>query len=53
MLGMSNQNEILLSLGKAMSGPPTNNGSRKLPKPPIILGMRLLTYINNWTISSP
>ena len=44
MLGIRSQKLILLSLGKAMSGPPTNNGNRKLPKPPIILGMRLANF---------
>jgi hypothetical protein len=32
---------MLLSLGKAMSGPPTSNGNKKFPKPPIIAGIRL------------
>ena len=36
---------MLFSLGKAMSGPPTNNGSKKLPKPPIIAGITIKNII--------
>jgi len=39
-LGGNNQKLILFNLGKAMSGPPINNGNRKLPKPPINAGLR-------------
>jgi hypothetical protein len=53
-LGGNNQNEILLSLGNAMSGPPTRRGNKKLPNPPIKAGIRLsLIFINVWTISLP
>lgn len=39
-LGISNQKLMLFSLGYAISGPPTTKGSRKLPNPPIIAGIR-------------
>ena len=32
-LGTNNQKLMLFSLGNAISGPPTNNGNKKLPKP--------------------
>jgi len=35
----------LFNLGNAISGPPTNNGSKKLPKPPIIAGMIIKNII--------
>ena len=41
-LGGNNQNEILFSLGNAISGPPTNNGNKKLPNPPINAGIRFI-----------
>jgi hypothetical protein len=44
-LGGSNQKLILFNLGKAMSGPPTNNGSKKLPNPPIIAGIIMKNII--------
>ena len=37
---------MLLSLGNAMSGPPTNNGSKKLPNPPIIAGITMKKIIS-------
>jgi hypothetical protein len=37
---------MLLSLGKAISGPPTNNGNKKLPKPPINAGITMKKIIN-------
>jgi hypothetical protein len=40
-LGGNNQKLILLSLGNAISGPPTINGSKKLPKPPINAGITI------------
>jgi hypothetical protein len=36
---------MLFSLGNAMSGPPTNRGSRKLPNPPIIAGITIKKII--------
>lgn len=44
-LGGSNQKLILFNLGNAISGPPTNKGSKKLPKPPIIAGMIIKNII--------
>ena len=44
-LGGSSQKLILFSLGNAISGPPTNNGSKKLPKPPIMAGMIIKNII--------
>jgi hypothetical protein len=44
-LGGSNQKLMLLSLGNAISGPPTINGSKKLPKPPINAGMTIKKII--------
>ena len=38
-LGTNNQKLILFSLGNAISGPPTNKGNKKLPKPPIKAGI--------------
>lgn len=40
-LGINNQKLILLSLGNAMSGPPTIKGKRKLPNPPINAGITI------------
>lgn len=40
-LGTNNQKLILFSLGNAMSGPPTNNGNKKLPNPPIKAGIQI------------
>ena len=37
--GGSNQNEILLRRGKAISGAPIISGTNQLPKPPIITGI--------------
>jgi hypothetical protein len=37
---------MLLSLGKAISGPPTNNGNKKLPNPPIKAGITIKNIIN-------
>jgi hypothetical protein len=44
-LGGSNQKLILFNLGNAMSGPPTNKGNRKFPKPPIIAGITIKKII--------
>jgi len=44
-LGGSNQKLMLLSLGNAISGPPTSKGSRKLPNPPIIAGITMKNII--------
>jgi hypothetical protein len=44
-LGGSNQKLILLSLGNAISGPPTINGNKKLPKPPIRAGITMKNII--------
>jgi hypothetical protein len=44
-LGGNNQKDILLSLGKAMSGPPTINGIKKLPNPPIKAGITIKKII--------
>jgi hypothetical protein len=44
-LGGSNQKLMLLSLGNAISGPPTNKGSKKLPNPPIIAGITMKNII--------
>jgi hypothetical protein len=44
-LGGSNQKLILFNLGKAISGPPTIKGRRKLPKPPIIAGIIIKNII--------
>jgi hypothetical protein len=38
-LGGKSQKLILLSLGKAISGPPIVKGNRKLPNPPIKAGI--------------
>ena len=45
--GGSNQNEILLSLGKAISGAPTCNGKKILPNPPINAGITIKKIIKN------
>jgi len=44
-LGGSSQKLMLFSLGNAMSGPPTNSGSKKLPNPPIIAGITIKKII--------
>jgi len=44
-LGGSNQKLILLSLGNAISGPPTIKGNKKLPKPPINAGITIKNII--------
>jgi hypothetical protein len=44
-LGINNQKLILFNLGNAISGPPTINGSKKLPNPPIIAGMTIKNII--------
>jgi hypothetical protein len=36
---------MLFNLGKAISGPPTNNGNKKLPNPPIIAGITIKNII--------
>jgi len=45
-LGGKSQKLILLSLGKAISGPPTIKGSKKLPNPPIKAGITIKKIIN-------
>jgi len=45
-LGGNNQKLILFSLGNAMSGPPTNKGSKKLPNPPISAGITMKKIIS-------
>jgi hypothetical protein len=53
-LGINNQKLILFNLGNAISGPPTINGNKKLPNPPIIAGMLTpLIFIKGRTISLP
>jgi hypothetical protein len=44
-LGGNNQKLMLLSLGKAMSGPPTIKGIKKLPNPPINDGITIKNII--------
>jgi len=44
-LGGNNQKLMLLSLGNAISGPPTSKGNKKLPKPPIIAGITIKNII--------
>jgi hypothetical protein len=36
---------MLFNLGNAISGPPTNKGNKKLPKPPIKAGIQFLFLI--------
>jgi len=45
-LGGNSQKLILFNLGKAISGPPTNSGNKKLPNPPIIAGITIKKIIN-------
>jgi hypothetical protein len=45
-LGGNNQKLILFNLGKAISGPPTINGIKKLPNPPIKAGITMKNIIN-------
>jgi hypothetical protein len=45
-LGGSNQKLMLFNLGNAISGPPTNSGSKKLPNPPIIAGITIKNIIS-------
>jgi hypothetical protein len=45
-LGGNNQKLMLFNLGNAISGPPTNNGNKKLPNPPIIAGITIKNIIN-------
>ena len=44
-LGGNNQKLILFNLGKAISGPPTNKGNKKLPNPPINAGITMKKII--------
>jgi hypothetical protein len=37
---------MLFNLGKAISGPPTSKGNKKLPNPPIIAGITMKNIIN-------
>jgi hypothetical protein len=46
-LGGNNQKLILFNLGKAISGPPTIKGIKKLPNPPINAGITIKNIINN------
>jgi|SRR5438105_13089828 len=46
-LGGKSQKLILFNLGKAISGPPTIKGIKKLPKPPIKAGITMKKIINN------
>jgi len=45
-LGINNQKLMLLSLGNAISGPPTIKGKRKFPNPPIKAGITIKNIIN-------
>ena len=45
-LGGSSQKLMLFNLGNAISGPPTNKGNKKLPKPPIIAGITMKKIIS-------
>jgi hypothetical protein len=44
-LGGNSQKLMLFNLGKAISGPPTINGIKKLPKPPIKAGITMKNII--------
>jgi hypothetical protein len=44
--GGNNQKLILFNLGNAISGPPTSNGSKKLPNPPTNMGITTKNIIN-------
>jgi hypothetical protein len=44
-LGGNNQKDILFNLGNAISGPPINNGNKKLPNPPIKAGITIKKII--------
>ena len=44
-LGGSSQKLMLFNLGNAISGPPTNKGNKKFPKPPIIAGITMKNII--------
>jgi hypothetical protein len=46
-LGGKSQKLTLFNLGKAISGPPTIKGIKKLPKPPIKAGITMKKIINN------
>lgn len=45
ILGIKSQKLMLFNLGNAMSGPPTNKGNKKFPKPPIIAGITMKNII--------
>ena len=50
-LGGNNHKLMLLSLGKAISGPPAIRGNKKLPKPPIIAGITIKKIITRaWAV---
>ena len=50
-LGGKSQKLILFNLGKAISGPPTIKGIKKLPKPPINAGITIKNIINKaWAV---
>jgi len=44
--GGNNQKEILFILGNAISGAPIINGTKKLPNPPISIGITMKKIIN-------
>jgi hypothetical protein len=44
-LGGRSQKLILFNLGNAISGPPTNSGSKKFPNPPIMAGITIKNII--------
>jgi hypothetical protein len=49
----SNQNEMLLSRGKAISGAPIMSGTNQLPKPPNSEGMIMKnTMISPWAVTN-
>lgn len=45
--GGNNQNLILFIRGNAISGAPIINGTKKLPKPPIKIGITIKKIIKN------
>ena len=51
--GIKNQNLILLSRGKAMSGAPSIKGTSQLPNPPIKIGITMKKIIiNAWAVTT-
>ena len=50
--GGNNQKLKAFNLGKAISGAPINNGTKQLPKPPIIVGITIKNIIiNAWAVT--